>query len=48
VFVPPDGALKIVKNLGGKGFLLVVQHGGELNAPETAEAFLNTIHYFGN
>ncbi len=45
VFVSPEGALKIVKNLGGKGFLLVVQHGGELDDPEAAEAFLKTIHH---
>jgi 5-methyltetrahydrofolate--homocysteine methyltransferase len=43
VFVPPEGALKIAKNLGGKGFLFVVQHDGALDDPEDAAAFLKMI-----
>jgi 5-methyltetrahydrofolate--homocysteine methyltransferase len=43
VFVSPAGALEIVENLGGKGFLLVVQHDGKLDDPENAAAFLKTI-----
>jgi 5-methyltetrahydrofolate--homocysteine methyltransferase len=43
VFVSPEGALKIVRNLGGKGFLLVIQHNGELDAPEDAAEFLKAV-----
>lgn len=44
VFVNPEGALRIVKNLGGKGFLLVVDtYGPEFNNPEVAQAFLQTL-----
>jgi 5-methyltetrahydrofolate--homocysteine methyltransferase len=43
VFVSPEGALKIVKNLGGKGFLLVIQHDGALDEPEDAAAFLKVV-----
>jgi hypothetical protein len=44
VFVTPEGALRIVRNLGGKGFLFVI-HGGtrEIEQPERAEAFLKTL-----
>ena len=44
VFVSPEGALRIVKNLGGKGFLLVVNsYGPEFYNPEVVEAFLKTL-----
>ncbi len=44
VFVDPQGALRIVKNLGGKGFLLVVNSfGPEFLNPEVVEGFLNTL-----
>jgi len=43
VFVSPEGALNIVRNLGGKGFMLVVGHAGQLNEPEDAAAFLATL-----
>ena len=44
VFVSPQGARRIVQNLGGKGFLFVIhdnQH--ELDQPERAQAFLDTL-----
>jgi 5-methyltetrahydrofolate--homocysteine methyltransferase len=44
VFVRPEGARRIVQNLGGKGFLLVIQHEeDEFRDPETAHAFLKTL-----
>ena len=44
VFVSPEGARHIVKNLGGKGFLLVVNgYGKEFLNPEVVEAFLKTL-----
>jgi len=43
VFVRPEGALKIVRNLGGKGFLFVINHDGELDEPEDAAAFLGRL-----
>jgi 5-methyltetrahydrofolate--homocysteine methyltransferase len=44
VFVRPEGALKIVRNLGGKGFLFVVSTGvGGIETSEQVEAFLNTL-----
>jgi hypothetical protein len=44
VFVSPEGARKIVKNLGGKGFLFVIQHNDRAFLdPERARAFLRTL-----
>jgi len=44
VFVTPEGARNIVKNLGGRGFLLVIQdYGSEFLEPEGVRAFLNTL-----
>lgn len=44
VFVSPEGARRIVKTLGGKGFLLVIQDlGPEFQNPEVAQAFLKTL-----
>jgi hypothetical protein len=44
VFVSPEGARRIVKNLGGKGFLLVINHeDDEFLNPEDARAFLNVL-----
>jgi hypothetical protein len=44
VFVTPEGALRIVKNLGGKGFLLVIQdYRNQFQNPEVAEAFLREL-----
>jgi hypothetical protein len=44
VFVSPEGARHIVRNLGGRGFLLVVQHpADEFRDPERAHAFLRTL-----
>ncbi|HEY9075288.1 MAG TPA: hypothetical protein VIO61_02005 [Anaerolineaceae bacterium] len=44
VFVSPEGARRIVQNLGGKGFLLVVNTiGDEFYHPEIANAFLKTL-----
>ena len=44
VFVTPEGARRIVKNLGGKGFLLVVDsYGAEFQNPAVAQAFLQTL-----
>lgn len=44
VFVTPEGARRIVKNLGGKGFLLVINDlGPEFQNPEVAQAFLKTL-----
>jgi len=43
VFVSPEGARAIVQNLGGKGFLLAIQHAGQFADPEEAQAFLDTL-----
>jgi len=44
VFVCPEGARRIVKNLGGKGFLLVIDHEeDEFLNPEDAQAFLKVL-----
>ncbi len=43
VFVSPEGARTIVRNLGGKGMLLVVYGGGEFADPGRAQAFLRTL-----
>ena len=40
----PEGALHIARNLGGKGFLFVVNNKiQELTQPERAEAFLKAL-----
>jgi hypothetical protein len=45
VFVSPEGALRIVKNLGGKGFLFVINRNpGDLDTPENINAFLETLN----
>lgn len=44
VFVSPEGALRIVKNLGGKGFLLVVDnYGWEFQNPQEVRTFLKRL-----
>jgi 5-methyltetrahydrofolate--homocysteine methyltransferase len=44
VFVDPEGALRIVRNLGGKGFLLVVNsYRPEFLNPEEVQGFLKTL-----
>jgi 5-methyltetrahydrofolate--homocysteine methyltransferase len=44
VFVSPAGALQIVRNLGGKGFLFVIQPGsGEFDSPEDVDSFLKAL-----
>lgn len=44
VFVTPEGARRIVKNLGGKGFLLVIQQArDEFANPDTARTFLHAL-----
>jgi 5-methyltetrahydrofolate--homocysteine methyltransferase len=44
VFVTPEGALHIAKNLGGKGFLLVIQdYSNRFQNPEVVEAFLKEL-----
>ena len=44
VFVSPEGARTVVKHLGGRGFLLVIEHSGqEFVDPERAQAFLKTL-----
>jgi 5-methyltetrahydrofolate--homocysteine methyltransferase len=44
VFVSPEGARHIVKNLGGKGFLLVInQVAAEFENPDVVNAFLNLL-----
>jgi hypothetical protein len=44
VFVSPEGALRIVKHLGGKGFLLVIYPDeNEFRKPGVAEAFLKKL-----
>ena len=44
VFVSPEGARTIVKHLGGKGFLLVIEHSDqEFADPERVRAFIRTL-----
>jgi 5-methyltetrahydrofolate--homocysteine methyltransferase len=44
VFVSPEGARTIVEHLGGRGFLLVIEHSDrEFVDPERALAFLKTL-----
>lgn len=44
VFVTPEGARHIVKNLGGKGFLLVINtDANEFQNPDVVQAFLKTL-----
>ncbi len=44
VFVTPEGARRIVSNLGGKGFYLVIQHDGHnFRDPDVARAFLKVL-----
>jgi hypothetical protein len=45
VFVTPEGARTIVKNLGGRGFLFVIQPklSTDFLNPEEAKAFLKTL-----
>ncbi len=45
VFVSPEGARAIVRNLGGRGFLFVIQplSGSDFQNPKDAEAFLKTL-----
>ncbi len=45
VFVTPRGALKIARNLGGRGFLFVIspEPGDNFHNPEEAKAFLKTL-----
>lgn len=43
VFVSPEGGRTIVRNLGGKGFLLVVSGGSDFADPQRAEAFLKIL-----
>ena len=45
VFVRPEGARRIVQNLGGKGFLLVIQHeDDEFRDAEVARSFLTLLN----
>jgi hypothetical protein len=45
VFVSPEGARTIVQNLGGEGFLLVINQETEpFRDPARAEAFLRTLN----
>jgi len=43
VSVTPEGALHIVKNLGGRGFMFWIQPGPEFQDPEQVQAFLDTL-----
>jgi hypothetical protein len=45
VFVSPEGARTIVSNLGGRGFLFVIQpvSGSDFQNPEEAQAFLRAL-----
>jgi hypothetical protein len=45
VFVTPEGARTIVRNLGGRGFLFVIQpvSASDFRNPEEARAFLKTL-----
>ncbi len=44
LFVSPEGALRIVKTLGGRGFLFAIEHDGrEFRDPERAQAFLKRL-----
>jgi 5-methyltetrahydrofolate--homocysteine methyltransferase len=44
VFVTPECALRIVRNLGGRGFLLVIAADEAFRDPEQAQAFLKTLN----
>jgi hypothetical protein len=44
VFLRPEGALKIVRELGGKGFLLIINnYGAEFYNPDEVHAFLKRL-----
>ena len=44
VFVSPEGAMRIVEEIGGKGFLLVINdYDGELRRPERVEEWLRML-----
>jgi len=44
IFVSPEGALHVVRNLGGKGFLFVIQHDDRaFQDPEVVRAYLRTL-----
>jgi 5-methyltetrahydrofolate--homocysteine methyltransferase len=44
LFISPEGARTIVQNLGGRGFLLVIQHADPgFTDPEYAQAFLDQL-----
>jgi hypothetical protein len=44
VFVSPEGARTIVQNLGGRGFLMVIQHADpDFADPERAQAYLDLL-----
>jgi hypothetical protein len=44
VFVSPEGALRIARELGGRGFLFVVDGGADFRQPEQIDAFLESIY----
>lgn len=43
VFVTPEGALHIVRNLGGRGFMFCISESPEFQDPAQVEAFLETL-----
>jgi hypothetical protein len=44
VLVTPEGARHIVKNLGGKGFQLIIMHNQvDFQNPDVVQAFMNTL-----
>jgi hypothetical protein len=44
IFVKPEGALHVVRHLGGRGFFFVIQHErDEFAEPEEAETFLKAL-----
>jgi hypothetical protein len=44
IFVSPEGALHVVRNLGGKGFLFVIQHDERaFQDPEVVSAYLKAL-----
>jgi len=44
VYVTPEGALRIARNIGGKGFLFIIwQYGRQFEDPEQAGAFLEAL-----
>jgi len=44
LFVTPEGARAIVRNLGGHGFFFVIHHAGDESLdPAQAQAFLKTL-----